>query len=130
MDFAGLTQIQAAARRSRQPEVFPLYSGSDLGITEAGLERAGEDGEAGADPFLQASDGDDAERRHANPQDGSAAGGSEVTIVSAPCNLAFRHSDVCRDQVHSSSPFSEPCWGGVGRKRRRKEEDEEGGGGG
>jgi len=60
MHFAGLTQIQAAARRSRQPEVFRLYSGSDLGIKEAGerrLERAGGDGAAGADPLLQASNG-------------------------------------------------------------------------
>ena len=52
-------------RRSGQPEVFRFYSGSDLGIKEAGKkeknteQRAGEtargNDEAGADPFLQAS---------------------------------------------------------------------------
>lgn len=52
-------------RRSGQPEVFRFYSGSDLGIREAGKKkkkhehRAGEtvrgSDDAGADPFLQAS---------------------------------------------------------------------------
>lgn len=52
--------------RSGQPEVFRFYSGSDLGIKEAGKKkkkkhekRAGEtargNDEAGSDPFLQAS---------------------------------------------------------------------------
>lgn len=36
MDLAGLTQIQAASRRSGQPEVFRFYSGRDLGIRKAG----------------------------------------------------------------------------------------------
>lgn len=51
-------------RRSGQPEVFRFYSGSDLGIREAGKKKKHEHGagetvrgndEAGADPFLQAS---------------------------------------------------------------------------